>query len=223
MKTHNHIRAAGLLLLSLFFNISFADSGGSVIGQVTDPDTKEPIDGATVVFESQGRQIPFLTDAKGYYYASNLTAGLYNVTAAYMGHSYTEPSYKVGNEDVLVLDISLKADIEMGPVVVTTKRDPTYYPLVDPVDPQKEVLRPAEIKHMPITKIGDLTGSRSGVVEQHGEYHVHGAREGGITYYIDGCRVMGSPNIPLCGLDSYRMYSGYIPAKYGDTNGAVVV
>ena len=55
------------------------------------------------------------------------------------------------------------------------------------------------------------------------DYYVRGSRSGGMAYYIDGGKVMGSPDIPLCGLDNYRMYSGHVPAKYGDALGGIVV
>jgi hypothetical protein len=32
-----------------------------------------------------------------------------------------------------------------------------------------------------------------------------------------------SESIPLCGLDTYEIYTGFIPPKYGDTAGGVVV
>jgi len=220
MKTQNTIRAAGLLLLSCLFQLSFANIiGGNLMGRVTDPETKEPIDGATVILENQGSQKVYYTNESGYYYASNVPAGVYNITITYMSNKTTVPAYKIGNDDERALDIQLGMAVNMKDVIVVIDRDA----IIDPLNPQSDILRHKDLKDTPIKVVSDIAEMKAGVVKQNGEYHVHGARAGGLAYYIDGCRVMGSPDIPLCGLDSYRMYSGYIPAKYGDSNGAVVV
>lgn len=96
-------------------------------------------------------------------------------------------------------------------------------PLIDPVDITNGKLDRTTIKHLPILKAADIGETQSATVKVNGEYYVRGARAGGLSYYIDGCRVMGSPDIPLCGLDTYRMYNGFIPPKYGDALGGVVV
>lgn len=88
MNTKIKIRAAGLLLLGLLFQCSFASIvGGSITGQVTDPETKQPVSDATVVFDNQGTQRVFYTNEQGYYYASNIPAGTYVITVSYMSNN----------------------------------------------------------------------------------------------------------------------------------------
>jgi hypothetical protein len=222
MKTQNKIRAAGLLLLAFVFQFSFASNiGGSIMGQVTDPDTKEPVSFASVIFENQGTQKVFVTNESGYYYASNIPAGVYNITATYMSKHITLENYKLSNDENKTLDIQIGLAVDMGGVEIFTTS--TRGSIVDPIDPQKDILIRDEIRRMPITSVVDIAGLKSGVVKSNGEYYVRGSRAGGLSYYIDGCRVMGNPDIPLCGLDTYRLYNGFIPPKYGDALGGVVV
>ena len=219
MKTQNKIRAAGLLLLALVFQFSFASTGGSIMGQVTDPETKEPVSDATVVLESQGGQKIFYTNEHGYYYASNIPAGVYNITVTYMSSHLMVENYKLSNDENKTLDFQLGVSINMKDVIITFETNQ----IIDHIDPQIDILKREDIRRMPIIGTGGLAELKSGVVKSNGEYYVRGARAGGLAYYIDGCRVMGNPDIPLCGLDTYRMYNGFIPPKYGDATGGVVV
>jgi hypothetical protein len=222
MKT-NLIRAAGLMLLICAFQFSFAGfTGGSIMGRVVDPETKEPVAFATVVVESEGTQKIYNTNEEGYYYASNIPSGVYSVTVTLMSRTVKVIDIRVSNDESRVVDVEFSQTVQLGGdggvVIVEYK-----IPLIDPIDVQNGTLDRGTIAHMPITKVSDAGETQSGTVKIGGEYYVHGARSGGLAYYIDGGKVMGSPDIPLCGLQSYRMYNGFIPANYGDALGGVVV
>ncbi len=213
-------RAAGLLLLLLTSHFLFAASGGgSIMGQVVDPDTKDPVDGAMVVLENQGTEKLFYTNEKGYYYASNIPAGVYKVTVSYLSHKSIVEGVKVSSDESYVVDVALAVTTTMTEIPITTYR----VPLVDDIDIRNGTLERNIIKNMPLVSVGELGETQAATVKIGNDYYVRGARAGGMAYYIDGGKVMGSPNIPLCGLQTYRMYDGFIPAKYGDALGGVVV
>ena len=219
MRMKSKLLPASVCLLLLTFSVQFLfalPGGGSVMGRVTDPDTKAPAADVTVVFESQGTQRAFMTNDSGYYYASNLPVGIYNVTASYMSTHVTVTGVKIGDDDQRVLDISLSAAIQAHEFVFDGN------PIIDPIGGDKWRITREEFKNEPITKMEDLNEQQPGVVNINGVFYVHGAREGSVIYYIDGAPVMNA-NIPLCGLETYTMYSGFIPPKYGDAVGAVVV
>jgi len=209
---------AGLMLSHIF---AFALSGGSVMGQVTDPDTKEPIASATVVFDCQGNQFVFSTDNGGFYYASNMPAGTYKVTYMYMSNKVTVPDYIVGNDQTKQLDIALSMSVMGSDVVIAVDKSPVS--LINPLDPQLHILDRKIIKDLPITTVDQIAAIEPGITEVDGQFYVKGSRQGSLSYYIDGCKIMGSPNIPLCGLQTFRTMTGYVPAKYGDSTGGVVV
>ena len=221
MKNKKHLQVllmAGLMLSHIF---AFALSGGSVMGQVTDPDTKEPIASATVIFDCQGNQLVFSTNENGYYYASNIPAGTYKVTYMFMNNKVTVPDYVVGNEQTKQLDVSLPMSVTGSAIEVAADRSPVS--LINPLDPQIHILDRNTIKDLPITTVDQIAAIEPGITEVDGQYFVKGSRQGSLSYYIDGCKIMGSPNIPLCGLQTFRTMTGYVPARYGDSTGGVVV
>jgi outer membrane cobalamin receptor len=56
------------------------------------------------------------------------------------------------------------------------------------------------------------------------ELYFRGSRAGSVVYYIDGVKVRENvPNIPSSGIASISVYTGGMPATYGDSTGGVVV
>ena len=57
----------------------------------------------------------------------------------------------------------------------------------------------------------------------NGELYFKGARNGTSVYYIDGIKLTGAlANLPARSYASIQVYTGGVPAKYGDTTGGVV-
>ena len=223
MKTKLFFKAMCMLLMLFGFQFSFASDGGSVMGQVIDPDTKAPAGSVTVVLESMGNQTVVTTNDSGYYYASNLPAGIYTVTAAFMGSHASVTEVKIANDAQVTVNIGLSVGTTLTGVVINTER-PYNPPLIDPYKISTGHLDPSDFKKLAITTTIELTQGQPGVTDINGVYYVKGAREGSLVYYVDGGRVMSANNnIPLCGLGSYDIYTGFIPPKYGDTEGGVVV
>jgi hypothetical protein len=223
MNKQNLIRAAGMLLLVLVFNLTYAFSGGSIMGQVLDPDTKEPVAFATVVLHSASGDLAYVTDEKGYYYASNIPTGVYTVVVAVMSNKSEVTNVKVTADATLTVNVDVKSTVDIGGKdgFVKTEYRP---PLIDRIDSKMGILETKEIKNTSnIVKVSDVAANQPATVKVGNDYYVRGARAGGLAYYIDGGKVMGTPDIPLCGLDTYRMYSGHVPAKYGDALGGIVV
>ncbi len=221
MKSKLFVQSACMLLLLLGFQFSFASySGGSVMGRVVDPTTKKPAADVTVVLECMGNQIAVTTNDSGYYYASNLPAGLYSISAAYMSNHSVVNGVKLGNDDQKTVDVELSVGIDIGEVNVTD----FHIPLIDPYQITTATLDRGDFDKMPITKVSEITSTQAGVTDINGVFYVRGAREGSLVYYLDGGLTMAAAaNIPLAGLETYSIYTGFIPPKYGDTVGGVVV
>ena len=190
------------------------------LGQVTDPVTNKPISDATVVFDCQGSQKVFYANENGFYYASNIPACVYTVSVVYFGKTHTYPDVKVVDGDDMTLNMQLAlAEDTLPEIPVVIER----YPLMDPLNPTVVTMDKKEIGLMVKTDMGSLTEVQAGVTAINGDYYVHGARAGSLDFYIDGCRIMGSPEIPVSSLEVYRSYTGFLPPKYGDTTGGAVV
>lgn len=193
------------------------------MGRVTDPDTKAPAGGVTVVIECRGNNTMVTTNDSGYYYASNLPSGIYTITAAYMSNHSTVTNVKVGADDQKIVDVELSTGVAITEIPIVTTR--TYHPaIIDPYQITTARLERSDFTKEAINKVSDITARQAGVTDINGVFYVRGAREGSLVYYIDGGLAMAaSENIPLVGLDTYEIYTGYIPARYGDTVGGVVV
>lgn len=205
-------------LLLMLCSSGFAQTA-SVSGKVTYPD-KALIPGARIEFVCQGNKLMFASTDSGLFYASNLPAGTYDIS---VGLSQTTTLVKKGVKivagDDLNLDLVYDDAIELKDIVIDGGE--SRKPLIPKVISSGPAYDRTEISKMAITKIDQIP--LPGVVQaENGKVYAHGSREGGVQYYIDNCKIMGSPNIPLCGLDFFQSYIGYIPAKYGDSNGGVI-
>jgi hypothetical protein len=69
-----------------------------------------------------------------------------------------------------------------------------------------------------------LQGADSGIKKgDNGELYFRGARNGASTFYLDGIKLRDQKlNIPAKAYASIQIFTGGIPAKYGDTTGGVV-
>jgi hypothetical protein len=224
MKSKLFLQLACLLFLLLGFQFSFASfGGGSVMGRVIDPDTKAPASGVTVVLECLGNQTTVTSNDSGYYYASNLPSGIYTVTAYYMSNRSTVTDVKIVGDVQKVVDVELNVGLAINEVPIVTTRV-HHDPIIDPYEITTARIPREVFTKMAITKVADITGQQPGVTDINGAFYVRGAREGSLVYYIDGGKVMdASGSIPLCGLETYSIFTGFIPPKYGDTVGGVVV
>jgi len=211
-----------LSLLAGLFSFSFAVAsfgGGSIMGQVTDPETQEPVEFATVVLTCQGVQKVYKTDEKGFYYASNIPAGTYTIIASYLSKKIELPPVTIASDETREVNIALGTGVFIGDITVTAKTGEKV--LLDKFDPTRFTYDKKDLENKPILKMQDIP-SIMNIPEVDGNYYVRGSREGGLAWYIDGCKITGDPNIPVCGVQTFRTYANFIPAKYGDTLGGVV-
>jgi hypothetical protein len=223
IKPNLLFNAACVLMLLFSFQFLFATGGGKIMGRVTDPDTKAPAGDVTVVFDCLGNQTSCTTNDSGYYYSANLPVGVYTITASYMSNHSTITGVRVLDDQQQVVDLELTTAIQSKVVVITGVYHPVVPALINPVEPTTVNIDRGTFTKEPITKVADITEQQVGVTEVNGVFYVRGAREGALKYYIDGAPVMASADIPLAGLENYSIYTGFIPPKYGDTVGGVVV
>jgi hypothetical protein len=170
--------------------------------------------------DCKGVQSVYYTNEHGFYYASNIPAGEYIVAVVNMNTTYKK-TVAVSTDETREINFEVSGVIEIIPIEVNG--GVTEKPLLNVFDPDAIVLDRKDVKETLALNIHDIAGTQPGIVEVNGEDYVRGARAGSLVYYIDNCKTMGDPEIPLCGLDTYRVYTGFIPPKYGDTVGGVIV
>ena len=207
-----------------------AQNYGDIIGTLVDK-SSEPIWGATVK-TTQGDAV-FLaqTDLDGRYRISGVPAGTYKVIFLYMGDTVMAPE---------LVEVAPNGFGDLGLVSFITEEDKTVKGETKELD---ETVVYAKIRlekgEAPVSKLsqkeikyspskndikGLITGMDSQVRQtEDGSLVFRGARKGDMIYYIDGVKMNQVQNLPSSALGYVMVYSGAIPAKYGDTNGGVVV
>jgi len=218
-----------LILIALFFSSALlAQNPGTIKGSVIDQDTKETLIGATVYIEVGGEIMGTTTDADGKFTIKPVPPGLYTLFLSYVGyHKLVIGDVRVlpdqiRFEDTLAM-IPTAIEIEGGEVFSTSKKrlfnkdEPTKLTIL-----QDEIAQRADGKNLKqmVSNIGD------GVTQgSDGELFFRGTRATSFDYYVDGIKVSGTSqvNIPSRAISSLSVYSGGIPAKYGDITGGVII
>ncbi|MGB1032788.1 MAG: TonB-dependent receptor plug domain-containing protein, partial [Flavobacteriales bacterium] len=60
--------------------------------------------------------------------------------------------------------------------------------------------------------------------DSEGQLYFRGGRPTSIVYFVDGVKISGNfQTLPSSGVGSISVYTGGIPAKYGDTTSGVIV
>lgn len=214
------------LVLSLISIGLFAQSTfGEIKGKVFDKETNEAIPFASVYVMANGKMVGAQTDINGKFTIKPLPAGTYDLNISYMGYQkMTFEGYEVKPDQITFAD-----DVFLVPdggtlKVMTVKVEKK---LIEAETHNKVTIGSKEIVLSPVKQsLADLavaTGSVS-VSPDGGEIYFRGSRAGDNIYLIDGVKVTGqTPRVPSSGIKSLSVYSGGLPAKYGDTMGGVIV
>ncbi len=217
------------VLFSLISVFSSAQSVGTLRGRIFNANDKTTLPGANVWVEVNGNKIGASSDVNGYFTIKPLNPGIYTLHISYMGF-----------EDVSITNVNVVADnlnqmkdiylrekgIDIGGKVVTIIPDERR--LIDPESPSRMKFIKEDIDMIPDSRdIISLIATVSPdvyVSEDRKNIHFRGARNGTVAFIVDGIRMRGNEaNIPGGAIGSMTVYTGGIPARYGDFTGGVVV
>lgn len=199
---------------------------GDVIGEVVDGNGKAKIYGATVIIDDNGTLYRAKTEMDGRFRISGIPSGTYLIKAVYFGDtskllSVTVPIDGYGNVGAIPVGESDVATSEQGPVLVTANTLKLEYGEL----PVREITA-KDLKHSPLKfSPKDLIVASSSDVRmtEDGELVFRGARKGDMIYMMDGVKSTTIGTVPSCAIQRMKIYTGGLPAKYGDTLGGVVV
>lgn len=211
------------VVILLYGNL-FSQSSAAVKGVVLD-DSYQPLPYVNVYVDVAGEKQGATTDFDGVFTIKPLRPGTYNLTVSCVG--YQEQIIKSvivkPNEITSMKNIVLKAGIDL-PIV-----DVIYTPKVIRIDdPDRVTIDPVMLENMPnkkdLSNVVRSTSSEVNVSDDGKELYFKGSRNGASGFYIDGVKVSSLDNsLPSSIVGSFMMYSGGIPAEYGDVTGGVVV
>ncbi len=229
LKKNKKMKTIKLVIVLALIPFMFikAQNAGSLNGKVYDGLTKQPLIGCNVYIDDDGRKIGTITDNDGNYTLKPLPSGMYQVNYSYTGYnSKTVAANIFPGEKTFMKNISLFEGIIMDEAVVTAEKNDAR--LIDPGQINKTSLIPAEIKNIagssnPVMVIKAVS-SEVQISKDGKDIVFRGSRNGSSACYIDGVKQANlSSTIPGCAIGSIVVYSGGIPAQYGDVTGGIIV
>lgn len=218
MKTITFI--AALFLTGMTFA---QNTFGDIIGTFVTPDKKEGVYGAYVVTSRGDQVFKAVTNEDGRFRISAVPAGSYKVFFIIDGDTtYAPEMVEVSPDGYGNTGIVAQANVNELETFEVVAGPPSLRLGVTP----EVKLTAKDIKHMPVKFDAKkmVTAISSDVkLSDDGELMFRGARKGDVINYIDGVKMNDVQNVPSAALGYIMVYSGAIPAKYGDTTGGVVV
>ena len=187
--------------------------------------TQLPVPGVNVVYHIAGTIHGAITDLDGYFKIKPLNPGLYDLT--FSSVLFTDKKIndiRVVGEKVTELDDVQMSINELGTVVIMTHR----IKLIDPYDPGAVHIGRRDLKADPnkLSPLVLIAHSTPGVTASADgkQLYFRGSRPQSTMYIVDGVKTRnGVLGIPGGAIGHVTVYTGGVPAKYGDFTGGVVV
>ncbi|MCH2197359.1 MAG: Plug and carboxypeptidase regulatory-like domain-containing protein [Flavobacteriales bacterium] len=216
-----------LILLGLLISGALsAQQWGEIHGTVKD-ELGTPLPNAYVVAEAGDNQFGVATDLDGKFKLKPLNSGVYTIKVSFVGMAnYVLTGVKVDPDKITFLD---KIAMGENPVMIDKAVIEAFQnDLIERDGVTIATIRSEELEHSPVKR--DIKGIISTMTPAvyvdptTQELHFRGARAGTVITFVDGMKVTGNfGGIPASGIGSVSVYTGGVPAKYGDTTGGVVV
>jgi len=215
------------VLLAILIGISgcLAAQSGAIYGKVFSTEDSKPMYAVNISTIEGPTKTGASTEVDGNFRIKPLNPGIYTIEISCVGYNtIVIQGIKVYNDKITFIDdVKMKISPNvMGVIDIIDYKDK----LIDPDDPGKLTISSATIVKIPGTKNPVMLARSllSDVQVENNQMIIRGARAGSSTVYIDGVRMNSeTSSIPSTAIGSLEVYTGGIPAKYGDVTGGVVI
>lgn len=211
--------------LGFIHQVNAQGSLGDVVGTVLENGTTKGVYGAQVFILDQDRKYVGSTDADGGFRISAIPAGNYLLNIKYYGDTMSGIKVNVPIDGYYNTgDINFKSGV-LELLAIDVKADDGSIKLQYGELPVKEITA-LEIDKSPLKfDVKGLIASMGSDVRltDDGELVFRGARKNDMLYLVDGVKASEIGGIPGVAIGRMMVYTGGLPAKYGDTMGGVVV
>lgn len=198
---------------------------GEIVGTVVNKTNGEIVYGAQVFVIDQERKYQAITGTDGRFRISAIPAGSYIMSVKFSLDTMTGIQVKVPMDGICNAGtIEFKSGI-LDIDVVNIKANDGSMKLQYGSLPVTEITH-EEIVHNPnkFSIKGMVVGVSSEIkMDDDGELMFRGSRKGDMIYMMDGIKSNEVSNIPSCAIGRMMIYTGGLPAKYGDTLGGAIV
>lgn len=209
------------VLLMTGYSSSAQVALGEVQGYLVEKSTKETVPLTHVFIQDLDKVYQVLSDEDGMFRISAIPAGTYTLQIRYEGDTI-----KVNPVQIKMNSLTQLGKIELAPVqqLGTVYITPGLR-LIDGDLPIPQLTGDEIAKSVAKFDPKGLIISMSSEVRlmEDGSLVFRGARKGDMIYMVDGIKANDVVNIPSSAIGNMMVYTGALPAKYGDTLGGVVV
>lgn len=205
-------------------SVNAQNDNGAIKVTLKDKQSNETIPFANVVVYQNGVQVGVgTTNMDGEATIKPLSPGKYEVKGVYVGYQATEvKGVLVGEGKTVPITISLSngEGVRLDEVDVVTYA----VPLIDPDTKTGQTVTREDYQNLATKDINSVVATTAGVyqADEGGGLNVRGGRGQATTYFVDGVKVIGTPNIPQQGIDQINVILGGLPASYGDASSGVI-
>lgn len=198
---------------------------GEVVGTILDEKSREALVGAHVFIVDQTKKYQALSDADGRFRITAIPAGSYLLSIRILGDTMQN----------IPVEVPLDGFFQTGEIYFSPS---TIILSTAKIKPNKGDLK-LEYGYQPSASISYRDYEKSPLkfspkamvvalssevkMDENGDLMFRGARKGDMVYLMDGVKSNDISGIPSAAVGRMMVYTGGIPAKYGDTLGGVVV
>jgi len=221
MKTKfTNIKSIVLGLFMIIGSTISAQTGGSIKGKVFKLDSTSAAPMATVKVLVNGEVIGAKTDFNGNFKIDAIQPGVYTMTVESALDGKTKIfGIEVSSDQITEVDAFLTDGIlgDIVPVYWKKKKIDINNVTKISLTELKHNINIQNPKQMLVTKSSEIS------MNQDNQLIIRGSRPGDVIYYVDGVKQTNIQNIPGVAIGGVTVYTGGVPAKYGDTTGGVVI
>ncbi|MFH1861835.1 MAG: TonB-dependent receptor [bacterium] len=218
--------AVSIGILAVILLWGNALTAGTLVGEVKDADTGEPIVAVNITLPGTYRGAA--TDLDGKFYIPNVAAGAYEIKLTCLGYT---PQILSGI--VIPAAGEKRLEIELQPTVLSAAQEVVVVgerPLIEVDDTSsRQRVAAEEIASLVVEDVNDLLANQLGVARENNEIHIRGGRADENLYRVDGLDIKD----PISGqgygiylsadaIEELEVITGGFNAEYGQAMSGVV-
>ena len=220
-----------ILTFAVMLTLSFASlspvfsQGGTIKGIVTNDENGQPVPYANVYVMYGDNLIGNVCDFEGNFTIKPVPPGTYTLYVKYTGYQDVQITDVVVSSDriTFVDNAKMTAGIFIDPKVIITAEK-----IIDKDMPELKIITKDQLDDIPghgnTNNLIAVTTSDVQVSDDNNEIYFRGSRSGDALYIIDGARMLNPESMcPSVAIGRVQVYTGGVPAKYGDFTGGVIV
>lgn len=213
------------MLLAIPGITSAQNATGELIGKVINEDSMA-LSNTLVYTESNGMIYKDLTDLNGKFRISAIPAGKYQFNIVSEGDTMRGIKVEIlmdGIENLNTIRFERTGKLLDVFTIKYNKEEfkSLKYGVMSEIRISSEQIKINPLKFNQKAMIAAMSSEIK--MTDDGELVFRGARKGDMIYMMDGVKMNDISNVPSASIGGMMVYTGGIPAKYGDTTGGVVV